>query len=162
MKVGRIVVALHPRRPPGTHLEALAEHARALDAELIGLFIEDIEMLRFAAMPFACEIGSASARKRTVDLEAVERYMQAREAELRKALTQALARTAVSWSFRIARGTVLEQLLAAGVEHEGSALLLLPGARIELPPIPVARSELEPLRRKLREHFEQPLLLLAG
>ena len=53
MKVGRIVAALHPRRPLGTEIETLAEHARALDAELIGLFIEDIEMLRFAAMPFA-------------------------------------------------------------------------------------------------------------
>ena len=61
MKVGRIVAALHPRRPLGTQIEALAERARALDAELIGLFIEDIEMLRFAAMPFACEIGTGES-----------------------------------------------------------------------------------------------------
>jgi hypothetical protein len=160
MKVGRIVVALHPRRPLGTQFEALAEHARALDAELVGLFIEDIEMLRFAGMPFACEIGTASARKRSVDVEAVERYMAARAAELREALGQVLDRTSVVWTFRIARGTVFDQLLAAGVEREEPALLLPPGARIELTPVTISRSELERLQHALRKKIDQPILLL--
>jgi hypothetical protein len=160
MKVGRIVAALHPRRPLGTQIEALAEHARTLDAELIGLFIEDVEMLRFAAMPFACEIGAASARKRSVDVEAVERYMAARAAEVREALSQVLDRTSVVWTFRIGRGTVSDQLLAAGVEREEAALLLPPGARIELTPITIVRSRLEHLQRVLRENCDQPILLL--
>jgi hypothetical protein len=160
MKVGRIVAALHPRRPLGTQIEALAERARALDAELIGLFIEDIEMLRFAAMPFACEIGTATARKRSVNLAGMERYMAARAAEFRVALGQVLDRTSVAWTFRIARGTVFDQLVAAGVEREEAALLLSPGARIELPPVTITRSELDRLQRALREEYDQPILLL--
>ncbi len=160
MKVSRIVAAVHPRRPLGTQIEALAEHARALDAELIGLFIEDIEMLRFAAMPFACEIGTASARKRSVDVEAVERYMAARAAEVREALGQVLDRTSVTWTFRIGRGTVFDQLLAAGVEREEAALLLPPGARIELTPVTIARSERDRLQRVVRQDLHEPILLL--
>jgi hypothetical protein len=160
MRVERIVAVLHPRLPLGTQIEALAKHARALDAELVGLFIEDVDMLRFAAMPFACEIGTASALKRSISVEAVERYMAARAVEMREALGQVLDRTSVSWTFRIARGTVVEQLLAAGVEREVAALLLLPGARIELSPVIIARSELECFQRKAREMNEQPILLL--
>jgi hypothetical protein len=160
MKVGRIVAALHPRRPLGTQIEALAEHARTLDAELIGLFIEDVDMLRFAAMPFACEIGVASARRRSVDVEAVERYMAARAAEVREALSQVLDRTSVAWTFRIGRGTVSDQLLAAGVEREEPVLLLPPGARIELTPITIVRSRLEHLQQVLRGSCDQPILLL--
>jgi hypothetical protein len=162
VKVGRIVAALHPRRPLGTRIDALAEHARALDAELLGLFIEDIEMLRFAAMPFACEIGTATASKRAVDVAAVERYMAARAAELREALHQVLDRTPVVWTFRIARGTVFEQLVAVCLEQQGPVLLLPPGARIELTPVTFARSAVERSPRMLREIADQPVLLLPG
>jgi hypothetical protein len=162
MKIDRIVAALHPRRPLGTRIEALAEYARAADAQLLGLFIEDIDMLRFAAMPFACEIGTASARKRSVDVAAVERYMAVRATEMREALHRALDSTSVVWTFRIARGSVGEQLLAACVEQERPVLLLPPGARIELAPVAIARSELERSPRKLREIADQPILLLPG
>jgi hypothetical protein len=160
VKVGRIVAALHPRRPLGTQIETLAAHARLLDAEVIGLFIEDTDMLHFAAMPFAREIGVASARKRSVDVEAVERYMAARAAELRAALGQVLDHASVAWTFRIARGTVVDQLVAAGAEREEPALLLPPGGRIELTPITIARSDLDHLQRALRSHLDQPILLL--
>jgi hypothetical protein len=162
MKVARIVAALHPRRPLGTHVDVLAKHALAMDAELVGLFIEDIDMLRFAAMPFACEIGAASGRRRTTDVAAVERYMADRAAELRETLGRALDRTSVVWTFRIARGTVSEQLLAAGVEREGAVLLLPPGARIELTPVSIARSDVQRSPRKLGEISDQPILLLPG
>jgi hypothetical protein len=162
MKVHRIVAALHPRLQLGTRIETLAKHARALDAELIGLFIEDVEMLYFASMPFACEIGTASARKHSVDVEAVERYMAQRAAEMRAALGLALDRASVPWTFRIARGTVDEQLLAAGTEEQSPVLLLPPGARIELTPVTIVRSELERSPRKLRELLDQPILLLPG
>ena len=158
MKIGRIVAAMHPRRPLGTRIQALAEHARVSDAELVALFVEDIEMLHFAAMPFACEIGSASIRKQSVDVAAVERYMAARAAEMRTAFSQVLDRTSVAWTFRVARGTVLEQLLAAGTERQGPVLLLPPAAQISVAPIVIARSQL--LDSKLQLQFDKPILLL--
>lgn len=162
MKVARIVAALHPRRPIGTQVDVLAKHALAMNAEVVGLFVEDIDMLRFAAMPFACEIGTASARRRTTDVAAVERYMADRAAELRQTLGRVLDHTTVVWSFRVARGTVPEQLLAAAVEQEGAVLLLPPGARIELTPVNIARSDVQRSPHKLVEVSDQPILLLPG
>jgi hypothetical protein len=79
---------------------------------------------------------------------------------VREALSQVLDRTSVVWTFRIRRGTVSDQLLAAGVEREGPVLLLPPGARIELTPITIVRSRLEHLQRVLRGSCDQPILLL--
>ena len=162
MRIERVVAALHPCAQPRTQFGALAKHASAMHAELIGLFVEDIELLHFAAMPFACEIGSASGRRRTVDSAAMERYMQQRAHELHEALAAVLGRTTLAWSFRVTRGTVMEELLAAGIEQPGSALLLPPGADIDLPPRILQRSEREQLRLHLTARSVQPILLLGA
>lgn len=162
MKVDRVVAALHPCALPRTEFGALAKRAGSMDAELIGLFIEDIDLLHFAAMPFACEIGSASARPRTVDAHAMERYMRSRAQELRDALTAVLGSSSVPWSFRVARGTVADELLAAGIERPGCALLLPPGADIERSPWILKRSECEQFRLHFAAHSVEPILLLGA
>ncbi len=162
MKIARVVAAWHPCAQPRIAFDALAERVRALDAELIGLFIEDIELLHFAGMPFAAEIGSASARLRSVDAPAMERYMQARASELREALNSVLGGSSLSWSFRVARATVADALAAAVLEQSGATLLLPPGADIDMPPRIVARSEFEQLRRHLNPYAAQPIVLLEA
>ena len=161
MKIDRVVAALHPCAAPATKFDALAKRAGSMEAELIGLFIEDIELLHFAAMPFACEIGSASARPHTVDSSAMERYMRSRAQELRDALSAVLEPSSVPWSFRVARGTVVDELLAAGVEQSGCALLLPPGGDIERPPLILKRSQYEQFRLHFAARSAQPILLLG-
>jgi hypothetical protein len=161
MKVSRIVAGLHPGHRAQRALEAAAKRAHALDAELIGLFIEDIDLLRFAAMPFACEIGTASGRRRAVDPAAMERYMGTRAAEMREALLAAVGRSAVHWSFRVARGSVVDELLAVGVEQEGPVLLLPPGADVDAPPRIVSRAQLERAALLVSAQQQQPILLLS-
>jgi single-stranded-DNA-specific exonuclease len=68
----RIVIALESGIPE-PELEAAVALARGLDAELLGLFVEDLDLLRFAALPFAHEIGLASAVRRRLDPAALER-----------------------------------------------------------------------------------------
>lgn len=88
VRVRRIVAALELKRRPADGLEAIAELARSMEAELLGLFIEDIGLLHFAALPFACEVGAASAVPREVDFDAMEHSMRARAEELRLALAE--------------------------------------------------------------------------
>ncbi|MCC7081871.1 MAG: hypothetical protein IT530_14450 [Burkholderiales bacterium] len=161
MKVDRIVAGLHPGHRSARVLEAAAKRAHALDAELVGLFIEDIDLLHFAAMPFACEIDTVSGRRRSVDRAAMERYMSVRAAEMREALHAAAGRSAVHWSFRVARGTVADQLIAVGVEQEGTVLLLPPGADIDQPPRIVSRAQLERIALIVRGQQQQPILLVS-
>ena len=101
MKARRIIVRLDPR-PVG--LQALARLAEELDAELLGLLVENVELLRLAALPFAREVGHASGVRREMDIAAMERSLQARARELRRACAEALKGSTVSWSFRVARG----------------------------------------------------------
>lgn len=160
MRIRRIVAGLHPGQYSGRLLEAAARRARAMDAELIGLYIEDVELLHFAAMPFAREIGTTSGRPRPVDAAAMERYMSARAAELRAALSALAGRIPVNWSFRVARGTVAEGLLAAVSEQHEPALIVPPGADIEASPRIVPRPELELSLFLLCAQERRPLLLL--
>jgi hypothetical protein len=111
----RIVIELAPGVPGPESLEAAAALADRVGAELIGLFIEDPDLLRFAALPFAHEIGHASAQRRRTDVEAIERSLRADADEAQRALASAAARTATRWSFRVARGLAVTELLAAAL-----------------------------------------------
>jgi hypothetical protein len=120
----RIVVALDARTRPG-ELEAAAALAGGVGAELLGLFIEDLDLLHFAALPFAHEIGIASAARRPLDRTALERTLQAQAAQVERELAAAARRSAASWAFRVARGLAAEELIAATVSAHGGGLQLL-------------------------------------
>jgi hypothetical protein len=111
-------------------LEAAATLAGRIDAELVGLFVEDAELLRFAALPFAHEIGFASAQRRRLEVPALERAMRAHAADAERTLAGTAGRTALRWSFRVARGVVAVELIAAAtgrIDPEGALRLLLLG-----------------------------------
>ncbi|MGB7837261.1 MAG: universal stress protein, partial [Terrimicrobiaceae bacterium] len=61
MNIRRILVALDASAHSRAALEAACELALGLDAELSGLFVEDINLLRLAQLPFASEISYPSA-----------------------------------------------------------------------------------------------------
>jgi len=111
----RIVIELAPGLPARESLEAAADLADRVDAELVGLFVEDQDLLRFAALPFAHEIGFPSAQRRPMDVTSVERTLRAHAAEAERALASALERSAARWSFRVARGFAATELLAAAL-----------------------------------------------
>ncbi len=163
MKVRRVVAGLRPQRRPRGDLEDIVELARSMEAELLGLFIEDIELLHFAALPFAREVGGATAMRREVDVAAMERFMRSCAEELRSGIAEALGGAPLSWSFRVARGTIPGQLLAAGIEQPGPTLLLPPGADIDEEPLVVPADELtEESLQQLLQGARPILILPAG
>lgn len=116
---------------PALELEAAAALAGRIGAELTGLFVEDATLLRFAALPFAREIGFASAARRSTGVDAMERSLQALAGEARRVFAGVAERQDVRWSFRVERGVSPEALLAAaaaclpGPPSETLRLLLL-------------------------------------
>ena len=161
MKVRRIVAALQLQGPASERVPAIADLARRMEAELLGLFVEDIDLLHFAALPFAHELGAASAVRRPVDVGAMERLMRARAAELRSALAEALVEAPVQWTFRVERGPVPRQVLAAGIEEPGT-LLLPPGVDVkeEIEAVPAEELTEARLREILRG--TRPVLILPA
>lgn len=113
MKIRRVIVGLVPTQRNQAVLEAAARLARRMEAELVGLFVENINLLHFAGLPFACEVGFASATRRDLDVEGMERSLRALAREARQLLASVAGRVPVRWSFRVARGAVAAELLAA-------------------------------------------------
>jgi nucleotide-binding universal stress UspA family protein len=113
-----IAVALDCSPHSKASLEAAAEMAARLKAELIGIFVEDINLLRMAGLPFAEEIRLYSMTTGKLDEEQLERLLrlQARDAQAQ------LQRTAEAFTlrhtFRVLRGMVPEELMSAAPEAD--------------------------------------------
>ena len=118
MSIRRIVVSMESAPQDRAALEAAADIAARLQAELVGLFIEDIDLLHFAALPFAHEVGFPSATRRPLDVSAMERSLRTLAEEGRRALAEIAGRMPLRWSFRVARGSTSVELLAAAAEAD--------------------------------------------
>jgi hypothetical protein len=114
----RVIVAIGPAAPDSPALIAAAQLARAAGAELAALFVEDINLLRLAELPFALEIGAASATMRRVVASEVEHALKRQAGELRRALAEAVHGTQLDWTFGTVRGRPVRVLLEASVEGD--------------------------------------------
>ncbi|HEY0945009.1 MAG TPA: universal stress protein [Opitutaceae bacterium] len=119
----RILVALDASPHSFAALEAAAEMAAGLEAELFGLFVEDINLLRLAELPFAQEVSPLHAgMRRELDRPTMERALRVAARRAREAMAAVIGRRPVRWSFRVARGRVVTELLSAAVEADVLAL----------------------------------------
>lgn len=113
----RIVLGLGAQPSPST-LAMAADLAQAMRLQLLGLFIEDDDLLHMAGLPFAREIAYPSARSRPIDPAAMERALQASALAARQALQRRLAGLPVSWAFEVVRGPLVTRLLACVVQTD--------------------------------------------
>jgi hypothetical protein len=105
--------------------------AGQLEAELTGLFIEDIDLLRSAQLPFAREIIADSGRERLLTSADIERSLRAWSAEMQNTLIKEARKAQIKYSFRTVRGRRLEALMT---ESGVSDLLIFSRARYRLTP----------------------------
>jgi nucleotide-binding universal stress UspA family protein len=111
----RILVAVDASPHSLAALDAALRLAADLEAEIIGLFVEDINLLRLAGMPFASEVRTSSAATHDLSSQGMEAGMRAQAARARRAFNRATAEARVKAQFRVVRGQVaLEILQAAG------------------------------------------------
>lgn len=114
----RILVALDASQESLAALTAAAGMAAQLDAELTGLFIEDVDLLNLAALPFSREALALSRSGRLLEPERLAREFKSMEAAARQALARAAEASRLQWSFRTARGQIGAELLAAAEEAD--------------------------------------------
>lgn len=120
--IRRIVVALDASPHSLAALEAASALAEALRAELVGIFVEDINLLRLASLPFAREVRYQSAFDRPLDSPGMERELRIQADRVRQALAGVADRHRLQWSFRVVRGQVAAELLTAAQEADVLAL----------------------------------------
>lgn len=121
-EIKRILVALDASAHSRAALEAAALLAARLHAELLGLFVQDLELLSLAALPFAREVGLASAAPRRLDPRSMELALKAQAEAARRAFESTARSHHVHSSFRITRGNVIHELVAASADVDLVAL----------------------------------------
>jgi len=114
----RILVAMDSSKESMAALEAAAMLAVRLQAELMGLFIEDADLLNLAALPFSREAPLLSRAGRLLDPERLEQELKSKAAIARQALARRAESLHLQWSFRTARGRVETELLAAAAQAD--------------------------------------------
>lgn len=128
--IRRILVALDASTDSVAALKTAASLAASLQAELVGLFVEDINLLRLAGLPFASEVQRVTGTGRVLDEAGMERDLQLQASQARRALANAAADAEATWTFRVVRGVVTTEILAAALEAN-----LLTLGRASRPPI---------------------------
>lgn len=98
-------------------LEAAAEVAALVRGSLQGLFVENVELLRLAQLPFIHEITIAPAAARRMEIAQLERDLRAQAAEARRLLEEQARRRRLECSFHIERGT-LGTIVASRAEFD--------------------------------------------
>lgn len=129
--VRRIVVAMDSSPHSRAALNAAAELAARLHAEIEGLYVEDIDLINLAGLPFGNAVDLATGRAAPFDIGALEAQLRAETARARRALEDAARRTRLVSSFRVVRGRLETEIVAAAGEAD---LLILGAAGLGLGP----------------------------
>jgi nucleotide-binding universal stress UspA family protein len=111
--IRRILVAIDTSSDSLAALAAAVELASELEAELEGMFVEDVQLLRLAGLSLTHRVDLLSAEVRRLEQREMERHLRIQAALARKALRSAAERHHLRWSFHTARGRVIPELRTA-------------------------------------------------
>ncbi|MCB8945080.1 MAG: universal stress protein [Ardenticatenaceae bacterium] len=116
--IQRIAVALDTSPHSRAALLAAVKVAAQLQAQLIGIFVEDLNLLRLAQLPFAHEVRYASPTPQKLDTGQLEMQLHSQANHAREELRQIAETHNLAWSFQVLRGMVAAELLAAAQDAD--------------------------------------------
>ncbi len=104
LKAGRIVVGIRPASEIDYPIEAAAILAKAVSAELVGVFVEEQAMLDVCELPFACVVSSGSPRPQPLTRRAMQQAFSHRATAVESSLAARAGSARLKWSFQRTRG----------------------------------------------------------
>ena len=116
--IRRIAVAIDCSPHSRASLSAAAEIAGFLQAELLGIFVEDINLIRMAELPFSQEIHLHTARSEPLDSLKLERMLKQQANQAHELFRQTAKRFGIPHSFKKLRGLVPAEVVAAALEAD--------------------------------------------
>lgn len=120
--IRRILVALDASADSRAALALAAQIAGALHADLLGLFVEDVNLQRVAQLSFVQQVRFPFARLEELDEVQLAAHWQAQALAARGALAEAADQLSIPWHFEVHQGSVTAVLLNA--EREADLLAL--------------------------------------
>jgi nucleotide-binding universal stress UspA family protein len=116
--IRRILVAMDASPGSIEALKAAAHLAALLQAEIVGLYVEDEALLRGGGLPIARVVGSFSGSIRAIGPGELEGSLRTQASRARQAIESIAAQARVRFSFHVARGMVAEAVLTAGSDAD--------------------------------------------
>jgi nucleotide-binding universal stress UspA family protein len=116
--IRRILVALDASPASRYTIQTAVDLAARFEAELAGLFVEDINLLRVARLPFVREVGAFSVSSRRLEVNDLQRQLRAQAEQMRRLLATAATLRGIPWAFRVKRGPVALEVMAAGADAD--------------------------------------------
>jgi nucleotide-binding universal stress UspA family protein len=117
-KCHRILLPLDLSRDSLSALAAAFDLAVGMGAEVSGLFVEDTQLLSAGSLPLAREVGFSSGISRSIGPLDIDKAFRSVAGRARDVLAQTSQRVKVRSSFRVARGDVAAEILAASSEAD--------------------------------------------
>jgi nucleotide-binding universal stress UspA family protein len=132
----RILVALDGDESAQAALESAASLAAALEAELVGLFVEDTDLLHAAELPMTWSISRQAGGRTALDAAAMGRALRVSAGQAGAAVAAVAERLRIKSSFRVLRGGMAEQVLtearACNLLALGASGEVMRRARVEI------------------------------
>ena len=120
--IRRILLAIDGSPHSLAAMQAAVDLSAGLDAELVAVFVEDLNLLRMAELPIASEVSHYTASINRLKPERIRRQLKAQASQARAALAKQARRQAVAWEFIVLQGDISLELLA---KAEAADLMIL-------------------------------------
>jgi len=130
--VRRILVALNAVSDSRAAIERAAAMAAEHEAELAGLFVEDLDLLRLCELP-GHEVVLTTGAARPTDRREMERQLRARAETAKRVLERIAAAHHLRWSFEVRRARMLNAVREAAELADVVAADMTGPGRIERP-----------------------------
>ncbi|MCB1950126.1 universal stress protein [Nitrosomonas sp.] len=128
IQIKRILVALDASTVDRNILQAGIALATRFNARLDALFIEDIDLLHVAELPFVREVVYGAAVGRSINVAGMERSIQTQTARLRKLVASIAQQNQIEIALSVLRGNVASMLCDASRQTD----LLIIGKNTQL------------------------------
>ncbi|MFN0302778.1 MAG: hypothetical protein ACKVQU_20780 [Burkholderiales bacterium] len=89
-------------------IEAAANLAQAMRAELAATYVQDEDLLRAAALPCTVQIGSLACGARPFELAEIERALKREAIDVERAVAEAARNLGLGWTFEVLRGRAID------------------------------------------------------
>lgn len=151
--VKRILVPLDHSNHSIAALHAAVTLARHYEAELKGVFVEDIHLLRLAEMPFHQEVGEYTAIIREISSEGLSRGIYVQSQWVIQSFRRLINHTDLHGKFLVRRGDVNEII---AVESQKCDLVVIGKSGKNI----LGRNRLGSTAKRMIQHHKIPLLLV--
>ncbi len=109
----RVLMALDSGYEDISSVEAAAALAARLQVELLGLFVEDIDLVRLAEHPEVSAYSMLSAGPQQLATNHLKRMLRVQLARCRQAIEEAAARRKIKCAFQVRQGRLVAEVLSA-------------------------------------------------